>query len=160
MEKARQQPSRSIRLRARPFDRPVNCTQVNSLVDRQAGIHFLRPGVDPALQVLHLAEAGAEQQLQGARRARAGLAEHDHLLGAVQLGEAGGQLPQRDQRGALEARDLQLVRLAHIQQAQVVALLQALSQLGGGDIPAAAQPSRRRGRARARRRKPRSRSAR
>ena len=112
---------------------PVGAYQNNEkrLIHRLAGVNFFSPGVDAALQVLHLAEAGADQQLEGTGRAGAGFAEDDHLLGAVQLGEAGGKLAQRDQRGAFDTRDLQLVRLAHIQQAQVVACLQAQRRAPG-----------------------------
>jgi hypothetical protein len=63
--------------------------RVSFSIDRQTVVYLLGPGVDAALQVLHLAEAGANQQLQRPGRTRPGLAEHDHLLGAIQFGEAG-----------------------------------------------------------------------
>jgi len=81
-------------------------------------IHLARPGIDTALEVLHLAETGTRQQLQSARRACAPFTEDYHLLSAIQLGQALSQLAQRDERGALEAGDLQLVRLANIEQAE------------------------------------------
>jgi hypothetical protein len=56
------------------------------LVNWQAGIDFLSPGVDAPFEVLHFSEACADQQFQGTRRAGPGLAQHDHLFGAVQFG--------------------------------------------------------------------------
>jgi hypothetical protein len=114
----------------------------------------------PPFRFFTLRKPGADQQLQGARRAGARFAEQHDLLGAVQLGQAPRQLPQRDQRGVFQVRDLQLVRLAHIHQAQVVALLSGARQLAGALISQPAPPSLLRGRARARRRRLRSRSAR
>src|SRR3990172_5664727 len=104
-------------------------------------IHLARPGIDAALEVLHLAETGTRQLLQGARRTRPPFAEDYHLIGAIQLGQALSQLAQRDERGALEAGDLQLVRFAHIKQANRLALSQAFGELADINIPSAAHAS-------------------
>ena len=56
-------------------------------------------------------------------RADAVVAVGDDLGVAVELAEAVRQLTQRDQPGALDVGDLPLVRLAHVDQDQLVALL-------------------------------------
>jgi len=57
------------------------------LIHRQIRIHFPRPGVDAALEILHLFKACACQQFERTRGARSAFAKYDHVFGAVQFGQ-------------------------------------------------------------------------
>src|SRR4029077_6716432 len=52
---------------------------------RDRGIHFVRPGEDPAFQVPNLAETGAAQELDGFRGTLSAAALRDNLAGAIEL---------------------------------------------------------------------------
>ena len=83
----------------RPPFIPHNSSFILALINRQLRIYFLRPRIDSALEVLHLFEPRTGQQLQCAGGAGAAFAEDNHIIGAVQLGEASGQLSQRNVEG-------------------------------------------------------------
>src|SRR5947209_171150 len=106
-----------------------------ALVFRHAGVNIVRPGGDAALEVDEATfEAGARQRLDGAGAADAALAVHDRLALLFNLVLPVDDLAERDQFRAGDARDLVLVRLAHIYDLQVVAAVEALFQLQGGDL--------------------------
>src|SRR6266849_8163206 len=102
-------------------------------VFRQRGVHFIRPGEDAALEVPDLAEAGLAQELDGLGRALSAAAVRDDFARAVELVRASRQLSQRDQMAA-EVADLILVRLADVEDEDLLAAVQTRLQLAGGDF--------------------------
>src|SRR5439155_19179281 len=84
---------------------------------RRVDVH--RPRVDPAAQAPHFREARRLQDLERFERARAMVAVGHHLTVAVQLAQAVGQLPQRNQHGPVDVGDFVLVRLAHVDDEKV-----------------------------------------
>src|SRR5437588_9065718 len=92
-----------------------------ALVFRHAGVNVVRPGGDAALEVDEsAAEAGARQRLDGAGAADAALAVDDRLALGVNLFLPVDHLSERDQLRAGDARDVVLVRLAHVYDLKVV----------------------------------------
>ncbi len=81
---------------------------------RNAGVDFVRPGGDTAFDALQTIEALLAQELQGLHRAAAGFAVEIVTLLRIQFPEPLLKLAQREEFGARDARDLVLVRLAHI----------------------------------------------
>src|SRR5215207_9402291 len=101
------------------------------LIFRDARVHVVRPGGDAALEVDELAlEARARERLDGPGAADAALAVDDRLAVFGNLAHALGDLAQRDERGARDARDVVLVGLAHVDDLQVVAAVDAFFKLG------------------------------
>src|SRR3989441_5237652 len=88
-------------------------------VPRQRRIHVHRPRIDPAAQAAHLREARRLQDLERLERARPVVAMRHHLAVPVQLAEAVRQLTQRNEHGAVDVRDLVLVRLTHVDHEQI-----------------------------------------
>src|SRR5205085_2137028 len=85
-------------------------------VARDFRVDLAGPGVDAAVQALELAEAGAVQHLEGAHAANAAMAEEHQVAARIELAHALGDGAERDQRGAGDAGDLELVGLAHVDQ--------------------------------------------
>src|SRR5215204_5095210 len=107
----------------------------SSLVLRDARVNVVRPGGDAALEVEELAlEARARQRLDGAGAADAALAVDDRLAPLLDLAHALCDLTERDELCAGDARYLVLVWLAHVDDLQVVAAVDALFQLGRRDL--------------------------
>src|SRR3712207_5802536 len=104
-----------------------------SLVLRNARVYLLAPRVDAALDVVDVLEARVAQELDGPRAAPAGLAVDGEGLVAVELDQALGELVQRDETRA-DVRHLVLVRLAHVEYGDPVAVLQASLELLDRDL--------------------------
>src|SRR6266487_79828 len=85
-------------------------------VPRNGWVHRDAPRINPAFQAPHLREARRPQDLERLHRAHAVVAVRDDLGVTVELAEALGQLAQRDQLRAGDARDLRFVRLPHVEQ--------------------------------------------
>src|SRR5207247_11274460 len=64
------------------------------LVARHLGLDLVRPLVDSAGQVLHLAHAEVPQEVRDAAGWNAGPAVHDDFVGSAELVHAGGRLSQ------------------------------------------------------------------
>src|SRR2546428_1391526 len=86
------------------------------LVSRHLGFDFLRPLVDPAHEVLHLPEADLPEEVRDPPGADAGLAIHDDFIRGAELVHPARNLRDGHQDGLVEARDLPLHRLAHVEQ--------------------------------------------
>src|SRR5918999_1793528 len=103
------------------------------LVLRDARVDLLAPGVDAALDVVDVLEARVVQELDGPRAAPAGLAVDGERLVTVELDEALGELGERDETRA-DVSHLVLVRLAHVEDGDLVAVLQAPLELLDRDL--------------------------
>src|SRR5581483_6517097 len=84
-------------------------------------------GQHAAGEIFHLLEAGLAQEVHRLGAAHAGAAVGDDLAAGVEFMHALGKIAQRDEV-ASQVADLVLVRLAHIQNKQVFAAVQALFQ--------------------------------
>jgi len=71
---------------------------------------------------------------RGPRAARPAPAEDDDLGLAVEVSHAAVQLSQRNERRAGQARDLVLVRLAHVQQDEILAPIEERLQPAHVDL--------------------------
>src|SRR5215212_12004533 len=94
---------------------------VASLILRDARVDLFAPGCDTALDVVDVLEAGVLQELDGLRAAAAGLAVNDEVLVLIQLDQTLRQLAQGYELHA-DVGDLILVRLAHVEHVDVLAL--------------------------------------
>ncbi len=84
-------------------------------VFRDARIDVFRPRRDPAFQVDQSAlKTGAFQRLDRFRTTHAALAMNDRLHFRIDLVHAAHHVAQRDQFRSRDARDLEFVRLAHV----------------------------------------------
>ena len=59
--------------------------------------------------------------------------EHD-LVGAIEFAHARGELAERDELRAGDAADVPLIRLAHVEEHEVVAAIELRLQLLHGDV--------------------------
>src|SRR5918992_1278860 len=103
------------------------------LVLWDARVYLLAPGVDAALNVVDVLEAGFLQELDGSRAAAAGLAVDGEGLVPVELDEALGELGQGYEPRA-DVRNLVLVRLAHVEYGDLVVVLHATLELPYRDL--------------------------
>src|SRR3990167_6792955 len=87
-----------------------------SLIPRHVGVDVGGPGVNAAVEVLELLEAEALEDLDRLLAAGAVVAVDHDGVGGVQLIHAQVQLTERDELGSLDADDVVLVRLAHIEE--------------------------------------------
>src|SRR6266705_1012445 len=99
------------------------------LVARHLGLDLVRPLVDSAGEVLHLAEAKVPQEVRDAAGANAGLAVHDDFVGRAELVHAGGHLGHRHEDRLVQPRNLPFHRLADVQEHDRLALVDLLLQL-------------------------------
>src|SRR6267378_1606897 len=109
-------------------------------IPRHGGIHRLGPGIDAAGQVLHLAKPRLAQKLNGLAAARSGAAVGHDFVRGVELSERVRERAERDQGGALEPRDLPLLRLAHVQQEDLLPTIEPFLQFPGRDLELARDP--------------------
>src|SRR5580692_10771660 len=93
------------------------------LILRNASVDLVAPRQNAAPHVLHLAEAGLTKEVARLAAADSALAMCDDLDGAVELIDPLGQIAQRDQLRSGDLADLILVRLAYIDQQEVVAAI-------------------------------------
>src|SRR5438094_7713994 len=99
------------------------------LVFRHAAVDAVCPGKDAAVEILQLAEALLAKELDRLGAAHAAFAMHDHLAILVQFAHALGELWQRDQCAAGDAADLELLRIADVEDEDVVTTVEALLQV-------------------------------
>src|SRR5580765_1576945 len=99
-------------------------------------IHVARPRVDAAGERGQAPVALLPQEFERAQAAHAVMAVQHHIPLAVDLAEALRQTAQRDQLGARDVRDLVLVRLAHVDQQQVLPPFLPRPQLERRDLVA------------------------
>src|SRR3989475_10217085 len=97
-------------------------------------LDLVSPLVDPADQVLRLAEADFPQEVRDPARPDAGLAVHDDLVGRAELIHAGGNLGDRHQDRLVQARDLPFHRLSDVEKDHLFALVNLLLQLRDRDL--------------------------
>src|SRR2546425_10948536 len=83
----------------------------DGLISGHLGLDLVRPFVDPADEVLRLAEADFPQEIRDAARADAGLAVHDDLVGRAELVHPRRNLGYRHQDRLVQAGDLPFHRL-------------------------------------------------
>src|SRR6202451_1645557 len=105
------------------------------LVRREGGVDLSDPGEDAAADVHRVGEARVLQDGEDLGAAGAALAvQHDLLvLRHLLQGRAVQELALGDQRGARDADDLVLVRLADVDKEDVVAAVQHGRQVLGAD---------------------------
>src|SRR5437588_2936236 len=102
---------------------------------RHARINLVRPGGNAALQVYEAsAEAGARQRLNCLCASDAALAVNDRLAPLFNLRLPVDDLPERDEFRCGDARDLVLVRLAHVYDLNTLAAVEPLFQLRRTDL--------------------------
>src|SRR5918993_249588 len=100
-----------------------------SSVARDAPVNFRRPAVDAARKVVEPGEALAGEDGADLRAADAVVAHDDGLARGVERAGPLLEAAERQQLRALDARQLELLRLAHVNQQQVVAAPPALRKL-------------------------------
>src|SRR5215218_909325 len=103
------------------------------LVLRDARVYLLAPGVDATPDVVDVLEAGVLEELDGPRAAPAALAVDGKSLVPVELDQALRQLGEGNEPRA-DVGDLVLVRLAHVENRDLVAVLQAPLELLDRDL--------------------------
>jgi hypothetical protein len=87
-------------------------------------IDFIRPCEDAALEIENFAEPGFAQEINGFRGALSAAAMRDDFPRRVQFVNAARQFTERDQV-ALQIANLKFVRLAHVQDEQIVSAIEA-----------------------------------
>src|SRR5437867_3215810 len=113
---------------------PVGLMICDSLISGHLGLDLVRPLVDPADEILRLAEADLPQEVCDAARADAGLAVHDDLVGRAELVHPRRNLGHRHQDRLVQAGNLPFHRLANVEEDDRVALVDLLLQLRDRDL--------------------------
>src|SRR3989475_1685183 len=104
------------------------------LVSRHLGFDFRRPLVDPAHEVLHLAETDFPQEVRNPAGSDAGVAIHDDFIRGAELVRPARNLRDGHQDGLVESRDLPFHRLAHVEQDRLLPRVDLLFQLLDRDL--------------------------
>src|SRR5258708_9333967 len=89
------------------------------LILGHAGIDFVGPCQNPALEVQEFFEAGFLQKLNGVSRAFAAAAMDDHLSRTIQFVHAPREFPERNQF-SIQVANLIFMRFAHIEYENIV----------------------------------------
>src|SRR6516165_8889021 len=105
----------------------------NVSITRDRWVHFGGPGENSAAQIANLAETGFAEKIHGLRGALSAAAVRDDFARRIQFVDAARQFPQGNQV-APEIADLIFVGLTHIQNEQVVPLIESLFQFAGRDF--------------------------
>src|SRR3989454_2412632 len=113
---------------------PAGLMICDGLISGHLGLDLVRPFVDPADEVLRLAEADFPQEIRDAARADAGLAVHADLVGRAELVHPRRTLGYRHQDRLVQAGDLPFHRLANVEEADRVAPVEPLLQLRDRDL--------------------------
>src|ERR1700722_17853254 len=100
---------------------------------RNTGIDFVGPGEDTALQIQNLAEARFAQEIDSFGGALAAAAMRHDLSRRVEFMDAARQFPERNQL-SVEIADLVFVRLAHIENEEIVAFIEPRLQFLWRDL--------------------------
>src|SRR5579883_200044 len=103
------------------------------LVLRQFRIDVRCPGRDAACKIDHVFESVLRQKLGCALTTSAALAVDNDLAARIKLAETVRQVTERDQRRA-NVDDLVFVRLAHVEDEDVLAGIETALQLNRGDL--------------------------
>src|SRR5918998_1507585 len=106
---------------------------IRSLILRDARVYLLAPGADAALDVVDVLEARFSQELYCPRAPSVGLAVNGEGLVLIQLDQAFRQLAKRYEPRA-DVGDLVLVWLAHIEDGDVLSVIQPLLELSHRDL--------------------------
>lgn len=93
------------------------------------GVVYLGVGVEAAFEIGDVGEAGPLQGLGHVSAADAVVADHYGLLGGVELRESPLELGHRDELGALDAGELELPSLPHVEQYWQVARVEPRLEL-------------------------------
>src|ERR1022692_1579245 len=104
----------------------LTCSSV--LVFGHLRIDAIRPGQDPASQIVHFLESSLLQKRYRFSAAHAGAAMGHDLAAGVEFVHTFWQIAQRDQM-PLDVADLILVRLAHVEHEKVFARVQTTFEL-------------------------------
>src|SRR5665213_3899931 len=123
-------------MKGRPRDTAASkpATSVYELVFRNAGVDLIAPGGDAAEHVLHMLEALRAKEIRRLGAAAAHFAM-DHNLGLwVEFADALGHVVQRDQLRARDLRNLIFVRLAHVDELELVAAVEFCLQRDSVDF--------------------------
>src|SRR5579859_5781265 len=110
------------------------CTATYSSISRHRRVDPLGPRQDAALEVLDFLEAGVAQKLRRFQAAHAALAMNDQLSLLGQLAGTLRQFRQRDQLAARDLADLVFLRIAHVEDEDLLLAIEALLQLINGDV--------------------------
>src|SRR5690348_329615 len=100
----------------------------------QRGIDFVRPSMNPTREIPHFSKAGSAQLLHGAATARAGSADNHGFARAIQRRQRFAERAEGNEPHIRNFRDIQLMRLAHVDQVDVVAATQPLGELRRRDL--------------------------
>src|SRR6266513_1822995 len=96
-------------------------------------INLVGPRKDAALQVKDFAETRLTQEVHGLRGTLPAAAMRDNFLRRIEFMYAPGQLPERKQM-SLEITELVLVRLAHIENEQIISTIEPGFELARSDL--------------------------
>src|SRR5436190_1954644 len=94
------------------------------LVLRDARVDLVAPGENPTFHIPDVLKSGLAEDSTGLSAAHAALAVNDDIGVRVELGEALPDLAERDQARGGDVADLVLVRLANVDQYEVVAAVE------------------------------------
>ena len=89
-----------------------------------SGIDPVRPGQNPASQVVDFLESGLLQEIHGLGAAHAGAAMRHDLFAGIQFADPLRKIAQRNQV-SVDVADLIFVRLADVEDEKIVASIQA-----------------------------------
>ncbi len=103
-------------------------TKSRRLILRHLRINPVRPGQNPSRQVVDFLESSLAQEIYGLRAADAAAAVGHDFFAGVQLVHAVGEIAERNQVSA-DVADLVFVGLAHVENVEVVAAVEALFQI-------------------------------
>src|SRR2546423_8628585 len=115
------------------FRQPLPLPLYPRSVARHGRVDFRRPAVNAAREVVDLREALAREEGADLRAAYAVVADEDGLAFGVERRGPIVEEAQGEQARALDARELVLFRLAHVNQEQLFAAAPPLLELRGRD---------------------------
>src|SRR5262249_7497775 len=107
---------------------------IHSLVLRHAGVDLLAPGEDAALHVANVLEAVGPQDAAGAGAPHTCIAVDYDIGVGVEFPEALADFTERNELGPGDVADLVFVRLADIDEHEVIAAIQHLLHFGHFDL--------------------------
>src|SRR6266487_4189763 len=114
--------------------RPEAAIGAPSLVPGHLGLDLVGPLVDPADEVLHLAEPELPKEIRDAPGPSARLAVHDDLVGGAELVHTRGHLRDGHEDRPVQPRDLPFHRFPHIEEDDLTSFVDPLFQLLDRDL--------------------------
>src|SRR5690242_20604015 len=112
---------------------PFDTGRSQRLILWNGRIHFIGPREDSALHVDHFAETGFAQKVHGLGRALAAAAMRDDFARGIEFVHAPRQFAQRNQM-SFQVADLVFVRLAHIEDKKIIAVVETRLQFAWSDF--------------------------